>query len=503
MTEIPKDQEQKKNRIPAFFATLNGGYDRSTTALDRTYLTKFSVDKAAIKRAIENKNVIELRKYSQYFFHSSGEYRRLVEYFAKLLTFDYVVLPITDEKSTATPRFEKSFKTILDYSNKAHIQETGRQIAHTVVKDGAFYGYERVLNDDYILQQLPTSFCRTRFKIDGNFAVEFDFSFFDSFRSELEKAEAFKSFPPEFEGMYKAYLANRQLYQWQLLNSEFTRAHMLTDEVPFLSAILPDLMELEDYKGIEKQRVQQQTDQLIVQKVPTDEEGGLTMELEEIKTLHDNAKGMVAGTNKRVLTTPAVITTLDFKDSTSALQDDVEKATKMVYGSAGTPMMLFSSGTKSGSIGLDRSIQVDESLMFELLDQFQRWYEERFRNLVPTNKNFSFDILFPPITIFNRKQMWDMYQAGATQGFPTKLLSMAALGVNQTEMSSLLFYENEILGLHEKMIPTSTSYTQPGEGEGEGATPEGGKPKSEKPLTDEGQKTADQEKNKNRAKGGK
>ena len=271
---------------------------------------------------------------------------------------------------------------------------------------------------------------------------------------------------------------------------------MMTDEVPMLSSLFLDLMELEDYKQIEKQRAAGAVDQIVVQEIPLDAEGNLTMELDEIKTIHDNAKGMLAGTTKRVLTTPAKMSTLDFKDSKAVVQDDVENALKVVYASAGTPMVLFSSGAKSGSVGLEKSIEVDEAFMFELLDQFQRWYETRFRSLVSNNKNFSFDIIFPQITIFNRKKMFELYQAGATFGFPTKLLSMAALGINQSEMEALLNYENNILKLHETMIPVTSSHTQTGEED------EGGRPESKDPLSDEGQKTKDQDKNKNRAKGG-
>ena len=94
--------------------------------------------------------------------------------------------------------------------------------------------------------------------------------------------------------------------------------------------------------------------------------------------------------------------------------------------------------------------------------------------------------------------MWDIYKEAATLGFPTKLLAMATVGLGQSQMKSLLFYENEMLGLPDLMIPTSSSHTQTGE---EGKP---GRPESDKPLSDEGQKTKDQEKNKNRAdKGGK
>lgn len=466
------------------------------TAIDRTHLNRFNVDKAAIVRAIEQKDVVQLRNYSQYFFHASGEYRRLVEYFAKILTFDFVVVPIlNDEKGKDNARFQKSFNTILDYTNKAHIQETGRIIAHTVIKDGAFYGYERELNNDYILQQLPTPFCRTRFKIDGNYAVEFDFSFFDQYRKEEEKVEAFSSFPPEFESMYRAYLTDKQALRWQILNPDFARAHMLTDEVPILAPVFPDLLDLEDFKKIDKQRSEGQVDEILVQNVPVTEDGELTLELDEIKTIHENAKGMLAGTRKRVLTTPAKITPLTFTDSNKVLQDDVDKGLRSVHSSAGTPTILFSSGNKVGGVGLEKSLIIDEAIMFELLDQFQRWYEVRFKKIVSANKLFSFDILFPQLTIFNRKEMWERYQSGATLGFPTKLLSMAALGINQMETKALMYYENEILKLHETMQPVSSAHTQTGD-------EEGGRPMEDGPISEEGEATRDGEKNKNRAEGG-
>ena len=485
---------EKKNRIPSFFTDLNS-YDKSITAFDRTYLTRYSVTKDSIRRAIENKDVASLRGYSQYFFHASGEYRRLVEYFAKLLTFAYVVVPVSDDKNSKTPRFEKAFMKIEEYIKKAHIEEAGRIIAHTVIKDGAFYGYEREVKGNYILQQLPTNYSRSRFKIDGNYAVEFDFSFFDLYRGEEEKKEVFSSFPEEFESMYKAYLTNTQLLKWQILDPTFARAHMLTDEVPMLAATFLDLLELEDFKILDKKRVQNQIDHIVVQEVPVDENGELAMELEEIRTIHNNAKQMLSGSNKRVITTPAKTSSLDFRESNAATQDDVEKAMRTVYSSAGTPMVLFSSGLKGSAIGLERAIEADEALMFELLDQFQRWYEVRFQTVAGFNKNYSFEIVFPPVSIFNRKKMWDHYKEAATMGFPTKLLAMATLGIKQSEVKALLFYENEMLNLPELMIPTSSSHTQSGE-------EEGGRPLSEEPLSDEGQKTREQEKNKNRAKGG-
>jgi hypothetical protein len=204
----------------------------------------------------------------------------------------------------------------------------------------------------------------------------------------------------------------------------------------------------------------------------------------------------MGGSSRRVLTTPAEIKTLDFKNHVGAIQDDIEKATRMIYGSAGTPMVLFASGASGSSVGLERSGQTDEAIMYELLDQFERWYDNRFRALV-SDKNVYYRMIFPHHSIFNIKEMQSQYQAAATYGLPTKLLWMASLGIEQAEMLSLLDYENETLKLPDLLIPVTSSHTQPGESAGK----EGGRPESEEPLSEEGQKTRDQ--NKNDSRGGK
>lgn len=495
------DESQKRSRVPEFYKKMSQ-YGRPVVAIDKSSLNRYNVSKTVITRAIEQKSIVDLRGYSQYFFHASGEYRRLVEYFSKILTFDYLVVPVpmgqTQSKGSASKN-EKAMTTILNYVDNSYVKETGRIIAGCVVKDGAFYGYERELDGMFVLQQLPTEFCRTRFKIDGAFSVEFNFDFFKGFRTEEELKLALESFPVEFGKMYNTYLKDTKLYQWQLLDPVFARAHMLTDEVPFLSPVFVDLIELEDYKVINKQRTEQEVEEVIVQTIPLDENGEFTMELEEIEAMHENARmAMGASTTRKILTTPAKIDALDFKSRVGVAQDDVEKATKMIYSSSGTPMILFASGSTGSSVGLEKSVQTDEAIMFELLDQFERWYDNRFRALV-NSKNVEYKMMFPHHSIFNVSALQDKYQGAATYGMPTKLLWMASLGIDQSKMAALLNYENETLGLPDLLIPVVSSHTQSGE---ETGTDEGGRPESKEPLSEEGQKTRDQKKNDNREKGG-
>ena len=465
------------------------GENSIRAALDESSLGRFSVDKARVQRALEAKDIATLRQFSQYFYHNSGEYRRLVDYFGNILTNDFVVVPTDPKVSTANM---KKFQKILDYAEQSNIKDTCNSIGQILVRDGAFYGYERDLDGVLTIQHLPTAFCRSKFKVYGVYAVEFDFGYFDAFRG-LALEDILKAFPEGFDKMYQAYLKDRQNERWQLLDPLFARAHMLEDPVPMLSPVFLDLIELEDYKRLEKRKAKLDLYKIIVQKIPLNSDKELTFTMDELKQFHSNMRKLVRDTEIDVVTTPCDVESVDLQDTVQTDRQLIERATSMIYTTSGTPMMLFSSTAKSGSIGLRESIRVDENTMLPLLQQYERWYQNKFESIA----NIQCKVIFPPITQFNRKEMVDLYTAGAASGFPTKLLTMAAMGVTQHAMNALLVYENDVLLLHERMIPTSSSHTQSGSEEEN----EGGRPESDQPLTDEGDATREGNKNANRAGG--
>jgi hypothetical protein len=113
--------------------------------------------------------------------------------------------------------------------------------------------------------------------------------------------------------------------------------------------------------------------------------------------------------------------------------------------------------------------------------------------LINKDRKVFYEILFPPITIFNRKEMYDMYKEGATLGY-SKLMPLTAMGIKQTTFMSLIKFENDYLKLMDKMQPLATSYTQT-DNAGAGAPK-----KDDAKLSDKGLKTRNTDANKNRAK---
>jgi hypothetical protein len=66
------------------------------------------------------------------------------------------------------------------------------------------------------------------------------------------------------------------------------------------------------------------------------------------------------------------------------------------------------------------------------------------------------------MTIFNKDKYIERLVKNATLGMPVKMDLATALGQTPLEVHGSLYLENDVLKLHEKFIPLSSSYTQSG-----------------------------------------
>lgn len=450
--------------------------------------------KEQINSYIENNNVDKLREISNYFFLASGQYRGLIQYLSNILTFDYLIVPKVKKSDVLkSERFERDYQYILDYTDNSYIEETERFITLITLLDGVFYGYERQIDHVVSIQQLPPQYCRSKYKVNGTYGVEFDLRFFDMYRDTELKLKLFEMFPREFLDYYLDY-KNGKTKEWIPLDPTFARCHKFTDTPkPLLSDVFLDLVDLKEYKELDKSQSKLNLYKLIVQKLPIDKNSGLPLlQLEEGKALHANAKKMITQDGIDVLTSPLDIESVNLQEKGSTIRDNIERATNNVYESANTSKILFSSGTDGGSVGLSYSVKIDESSIFPLLSQYKRWRDNKFKTLFKS-RSYQFEILFPKITIFNRKEMFDLYKEGATLGY-SKLMPLAAMGIKQSTFMNLIALENDFLKLDELLKPLQSSHTQ-------GNESTKGRPKSEeKDLSDKGRKTRETDANANRAK---
>lgn len=453
--------EEKQRPIFKFNQIQEGVYALDLNGLIGTTST-YTLEQ--IQTALQNKDVASLREMSRYFYITSGEYRRMVDYLSNIHTYRNIVSPVITEANKDMDKFEKYHQTIMNYSNKARIDETCRDITQSVIRDGVYYGYERELPDgSIIMQELPAKYCRSKYIINGVYSVEFDVKYFDTFRSAEDKLNVFNAMPEEFLTLYNEYKANPsgKDANWKMLNEEFARCHKLDSaETPLLCAVFPELLELQEYKNMNKIQNLLDLSTIVVQKLPFDKDRGVLVHELEAQMLHKNARQMMSNDNVDVWTTPCEVETIKLRNSNDTGRSKIDDAVSIVYNTTGTAQVLFNSGIGTGSIGLDRGLRVDESLIEPLMGQYEKWYNNRFNTIV-SSKNFYFFIQFLGVTIFNEAEKVQMYKDLATLGY-SKLAVAVASGIKQPNFISMLAYENDYLKLGEKMKPLQSTHTTNG-----------------------------------------
>lgn len=430
--------------------------------------TSLQIDKARLQTAIERKQIEVIRQYSRHFYEISGQYRELVNYRANLLLNLYITIP-TGKLS--------AYNAEVEFLSNQNLQYSQRQIARKVIRDGAWYGLEK----DNGFFTLPFDYCRSRFSIGAVAVVEFNVRYFDQFREEKEQKAILATYPKEVSRHYQSYLTDSTIGEWVLLDPTIARCHHTEDTLPMLIGVLPSILELQAANELEKLKKQKELYKIIIQKIPTNKDGEVTLFMEEIEALDSNLQSMLDTNLVDTLTTPCDIDTVEFEDSRASTNSDgLDTVKNLLYDSSGTSSMLFN-GSKN-SMGLKESILADTATMYELLLQSQAWYN---------NKLSHSKLKFLPITLHNLKDMQQLYTNADAKGYAARSLVMATLGLTTEEHDLLLQYENETLSLPDKMIPTSSSYQQTGGEKTVGAP-------TKEDLTPEGEKSKEGEKNKTR-----
>ena len=108
------------------------------------YFRRKKYTKEDVLKAIEQNNINEQRKISNYFFKTSGIYSRLCRYMAFLFKYDWFITPmIYDEKLKQDGKSKKvveGWYKSTRYLQNCNLKKVFGEIALKVVRTGAYYG---------------------------------------------------------------------------------------------------------------------------------------------------------------------------------------------------------------------------------------------------------------------------------------------------------------------------------------------------------------------------
>ena len=480
------DEFKKKiaTRIPITTRAYNGGkfgYRATEPIKD-----DFSLDE--ILYIIRSGDIEALRDLSRYYYRVNSNYRNNVDFLAHLPLYETVVIPLYQTGKVSENQVVKSFELACKFIDKLDVPNNFTRISVEWIKNGVYYGLLRQNGDNFTIQDLPINFCRSRFKDFNNFNIlEFNLHYFESiYDTEMQK-EAVSTFPPIVQKAWKQWVDKKLTDPWVIIPTEqggISFSFSVDQMIPLLIASIPELKKLDDAVKRESERDENELYKLLIQQMPIDKNGELVFPLEEVADIHQSTATMLSDVDTvDVLTTFGNTTLESLQESSSATQsaDRIEKYKKNAWDALGRGNILFN---PDGSSSLAYAIKKDEALMISYLNIYEAWlrYQLNYRF---GKKNFAYDFQILPITVFNREDLQSAYFRSAQYG-NSKMFAGVAMGIKQLDQLSLMHLENDILKMHDKMIPLQSSYTTAG-GKSRDLTNTGGRP--ELPDEEKSEKT--------------
>jgi hypothetical protein len=460
----------------------------SNQQVSYTFHKNFNKDKVMEWMANPQKYEKQLRDLSRFLYDTSSHYKRLIQYFSTMLTYDYVVEPygMTEFKpdKKVIESIQQKYLNIINFLETMNLKHEFAKISEKAWIEDCVYAYEYRLKDSYFLQTLNPDYCQISSIEDGVYNFSFDFSFFDKYPKEINK------YADEFKKKYDIYKTDKKNSKWQELDSEKTICIKINESIDYIippfAGIFEEIYEIEDYKSLKKAKTELDNYLLLVTKIPymkdTTNENAFALSIDKaieyfnmaMESLPEQVGGMLSPFES----VEAVKVDRGDKNTDSVLESE-----NALYNSAGVSKLLFNSDNASGA-ALTKSMRIDQWIAFKSLRQFERWTN---RKLKSENKIIKFKATFLDITRENQIEYVGMLKEAATLGLPCKMQYCAAIGMSPSSMMSMTFFENDVMNITEKFIPLSSSYTQSGK--------DGRPNKEEGSLTESGQKTKEQEQN--------
>lgn len=470
--------------ISSRFAALNKLITRDMN--NNTNAPTFSLySKDDISTYLSNPYTYEkqLRKAVQYIYGASPHYRRLIQYFVGLSDLSYIVEPYrVDPRKANAKTTGNNYRKTLNMLSSMSIKTQFPKILTVCLREDTFYGTLWVTNDSITIQQLPSDYCAVS-SIEGNVLnVTFDFSYFDTNSSLLDY------YPAEFRAKYEQYRAQRTV-RWIELDSPYSFAVKCNTDIldyaaPPFAGILREVYDIEDYKQLKMSKTALENYAMVSMKLPMNDDGSWGMDLDKAKDFWRNLDAVLPEEVGSVLT-PMTLEKISFERSHAGDTDTIAEAEQNLFTAAGVSSLLFNN-EKASANALILSIKADQAITYGIVKSIESVIN-RFIQSQSYGKNFKVNFL--DVSIYNRKEMGEMYLKAASYGLPTISMYASSQGLGQAELDSMSFLEGQVLGLHKLFMPLQSSTQMSSKDlNSEAPTDEGGAPpKDAADLTESGE----------------
>lgn len=419
--------------------------------------TKEDLRKYIERPHLHGNRLISIVKYI--YFHS-GYFQKIIQYYVNLVksecwTVDTEMLT-ADMKKIDKDKFKKDYFRYIREVTSFDLESELPKILFSVFMYDAYFGYAVETDEGKSLFQFEPEDCIITGYRNGIpcFAV----------KNGSLKSARIKGYPKEIRDIFEAAEKDPELKKgngYVKMPYDKTICIKYNDGFDFLYPpfvfIIKEILDLEDFKDIEKTRAENDIYKLVAAEIPVDDYGTPTMAGNDVADFSQLALDILAK-SIGFLPTPFKLTPIEFETNTSNNINNVKNAIDEMYSELGVSQSLMS-GATSGS-ELKTSIEVDAANVYRILKQVSRAINFHCRLRLAGHSDYKFVFRYLDITAFNQSNKVSELLKLAQASCPVKTELMAAAGKSPLKMFGNAYVENDIFELTDNWIPMQTSYTQ-------------------------------------------
>lgn len=363
----------------------------------------------------------ELQAFSQNFELVSMVYKRLISYSANMLSFDITYTSDAKPDDYKLPRYKKDLENVESFLDKFEYRKEFRAAVRGMLRNDAYFAAFFDLGNRYILQELPSEYCKITGRWEGGLLFTFNFEWFnqpgvdismypDWFKQKyVELNEKRKQIYNEID-KYKPYLpvnkrGNSYYMTWVDVPPEvgvcFKFSPELATRLPYFTPLFNDLVLQPTVRALQQNMNMAEASKMIVGEVPMLNKEVKATVRDSIAISPDLLGKFLAlvksGISDAVKLTGAPLQnfkSIDFEGNNELYDSYLRTA---LATSGVNTNLIFSSNVKPNVIETQLSLNVDEQLMGALYEQFEEYlgYQANLRT-----KYFKFIFVFEGTDFF-------------------------------------------------------------------------------------------------------
>jgi hypothetical protein len=390
-----------------------------------------------------------------------ANYAKIISYYSNMYYIRYVVVPtkatnaaneMTDEE------YMEKYQLMLDVIDGMTLESVVPAMLKETYLSGAAYVYAFKNNAAKTISViiLPPRWCRTVLQTNlGTNLIEFDFEYFQQFRSQDDLEQALSVMPEEFRTLLPT--VQNQAEKWAQLDPRFATSFMANERSlpPFLNA-LTSILEYEDYREKEQIKNQNELKAIFVNRIPVFEDKPL-FDLNETKAIHAGLKRILKQHDGlQPITVFGESELLKLQTAGERENRNIPQSFETIYNSVGLNSAV-ASGQTPDALQLTKS--VDQSQVWELIVNINNFINVAVNNLYRF-RPLQAEISILPIPIVKEGELVKQYRENAAYGIG-KLEAIVASGIKQKHIADRAKLER-VLDLDNLLKPLQSSHTQSG-----------------------------------------